>query len=212
MTPVSIHFEKGGKRFLREWIFRNLDLTLEQGTKCAILGSNGSGKSTLLQSVCGFQTLSEGELFWKTNNQLIPKDEFRNYFSWAAPYIELPEELFAEEIIEHQGTFKPFLQNLSTNEVLKILYLNENAGKRIRYFSSGMKQRLKLGLAILADVPVLLLDEPVSNLDEKACIWFRDLLNQFAMEKTIVVCSNNIRQEFDFTTQSIVIENYKLKA
>jgi ABC-type multidrug transport system ATPase subunit len=209
MSPVNIRLEKGGKRFLREWIFRNLELTIEPGSKWAILGSNGSGKSTLLQSICGFQTLTEGQLHWESNNQAISRDDYRHFFSWSAPYIELPEELFAEEIIDHQKAFKPFTSNLKTEEVLKILYLEESQGKRIRYFSSGMKQRLKLGLAILADTPLLLLDEPVSNLDEKARLWFRNLLNEYASAKTIIVCSNNIQEEFDFAKQKLVIEDYK---
>jgi ABC-type multidrug transport system ATPase subunit len=209
MAEVTIRINKGGKRFLKEWIFRNVNLTIEQGERWAVLGGNGSGKSTFLQTLSGYQGLSEGELIWEHKNTPLRFDEYKNYFSWASPYLELPEELFPEEIIQHQAIYKPFLEDLRTETILEILYLNDSAGKRIRYFSSGMKQRLKLGLAILADAPVLLLDEPVSNLDVKAKGWYSEMIRVYAAKKTIIVCSNNIQEEIAFTNKTINIDEIK---
>jgi ABC-type multidrug transport system ATPase subunit len=74
-----------------------------------------------------------------------------------------------------------------------------------------MKQRLKLGLAILADTPVLLLDEPVSNLDKPSIQWYKELVTQFASHRTVIVCSNNIDDEHFFCTRQINISDFKIR-
>ena len=72
-----------------------------------------------------------------------------------------------------------------------------------------MKQRLKLGLAILADTPVLLLDEPVSNLDKTAIDWYQKLITAYTANRTVIVCSNAINEEHFFCTKTIDVSNYK---
>lgn len=78
----------------------------------------------------------------------------------------------------------------------------------ISQFSSGMKQRLKLGLALLSEVPVVLLDEPTSNLDRKGIEWYQDLIDKFGQNRILIVCSNEPR-EYEFCQQKIVLEDYK---
>ena len=72
-----------------------------------------------------------------------------------------------------------------------------------------MRQRVKLGLAVLADCPVLLLDEPCSNLDARSIEWYQNLIKEFASQKTILVCSNTVKEEYFFCDTSIEIENFK---
>ena len=72
-----------------------------------------------------------------------------------------------------------------------------------------MKQRVRLTLAILADCPLLLLDEPVSNLDKAAIEWYKNLINTYALHKTIVVCSNSIKEEHSFCNKELDMADYK---
>jgi len=208
-VQVSIHINNLGKKFVNEWIFKNLTLTISTAEKLVILGSNGSGKSTLLQSISSFLIPTKGEVVWKNENQPIEDDTIYKYLSMASPYMELIEDFTLIETIEHQAIFKPFVNNLSTEEVIKFMQLEHASEKHLKNYSSGMRQRVKLGLAILADCPVLLLDEPCSNLDANAIAWYQTMIKEFASDKTILVCSNTVKEEYLFCTNRIEIENYK---
>ena len=206
---VSIHINNLGKKFVNEWIFKDVTLTIPPSEKLVIIGANGSGKSTLLQSIASFLIPTKGEVVWKEENQTIEDDTIYKYLSMASPYMELIEDFTLTETIEHQAKFKPFVNNISTAEVIKLMQLDHASEKYLKNYSSGMRQRVKLGLAILADCPVLLLDEPCSNLDTNAIAWYQNMIAEFAKNKTVVVCSNAVKEEYLYCTNKIEIENYK---
>lgn len=211
---ISIHLNQIGKKFGREWIFRNLNYQIAAGDKLVILGGNGSGKSTLLQVLSGFVSTNEGEVIYKQKDSqedemIIEFDKVKNQISLASPYLQLIEDFSASEMIEHVAYFKPFLNKLSTNDILDIIELSHTKNKYIKQFSSGMKQRLRLGLAILADTPLLLLDEPVSNLDKNAIEWYKQLINVYTNKRTVIVCSNAIDDEYFFCDKKLIVSDFK---
>ncbi|MGZ3902454.1 MAG: ABC transporter ATP-binding protein [Bacteroidia bacterium] len=206
---VSIQLNNISKKYINEWIFKNVSLTISPSQKMVVLGSNGSGKSTLLQTIAAFLIPTKGELTWNNGPQKIEDDLIFKHLSMASPYMELVEDFTLEEMVDHQKTFKPFLNNLSVKEVISLMQLEHAAGKHIKNYSSGMRQRVKLGLAVLADCPVLLLDEPCTNLDARSIAWYQELIFQNAMHKTILVCSNTVKEEYSFCDTNIEIENYK---
>lgn len=196
---MKITLENIGKRFNREWIFRNVNYEFSLGNKYSILGTNGSGKSTLLQIIAGSLSQTEGEIKYE-NQELF----FKNV-SYAAPYLELAEEMTWQEAVQFHGKFKKFVLRFDEEKIISLSELKSSAGKQIRNFSSGMKQRAKLSLAILSDTPLLLLDEPATNLDENAVKWYQNLIAEFAKEKLVIVCSNYNKEEYSFCTESLVI-------
>jgi ABC-type multidrug transport system ATPase subunit len=206
---VSIHLKKVSKKYINEWIFKDVSLTINPSQKAVILGSNGSGKSTLLQTMASFLIPTKGEVTWNWETNPIEDDSIFKYLSMASPYMELIEDLTLTESIEHQKKFKPFLKNISTAEVVDLIQLQHAENKYLKNYSSGMRQRVKLGLAILADCPVLLLDEPCTNLDARSVSWYQSLVQEFAMHKTILVCSNTVKEEYSFCDTNIEIEKYK---
>lgn len=206
---VSIRLNNVSKKYINEWIFKNVSLTVDPSQKMVVLGSNGSGKSTLLQTIASFLIPTKGELTWSNGPEKIEDDLIFKHLSMASPYMELVEDFTLEEMVEHQKTFKPFLNNLSAKEVIALMQLEHASGKYLKNYSSGMRQRVKLGLAILADCPVLLLDEPCTNLDARSIAWYQDLISRHAMQKTILVCSNTVKEEYSFCDTSVEIENYK---
>lgn len=208
-TNFSISVNKAGKKFGSEWIFRNLSLEIPSTEKMAILGLNGSGKSTLLQALSGYLTLNEGEILFTLNDKQIDSEKMHKYCSYASPYLDLIEDFTLAELINHTKVFKPFVNNFSTQQIIELSGLKEHESKFIHQFSSGMKQRLKLTLAILADAPILLLDEPTSNLDVNVIKWYQTLIDTYAMHKTIIVCSNSIKEEYLFCTKTIIMEDFK---
>ncbi len=205
---TEIQLEGASKRFQYEWIFKNLSLNLSQGQPLALIGSNGSGKSTLLKCISGSIPLSSGKISFKQKGKDIPESEWFRFLTIAAPYLELPEEFSLSELIDFHFKFKSPLNGISKSEILEIIYLEEHSNKMISQFSSGMKQRLKLGLALLSEVPIILLDEPTSNLDRKGIQWYQELIEKFAGNRILVVCSNEPR-EFEFCKQKINLEDYK---
>jgi ABC-type multidrug transport system ATPase subunit len=191
----SINCNQLGKRYNNEWIFRELTYNFQFGKSYAILGANGSGKSTLLQVISGLIPASEGVISYQLKNQKLDSDNFYRYFSWATPYQELIEELTLTEHLEFQQKFKP--NSFSTSEMIETLRLEKFKNQYIKNFSSGMKQRLKLGLAIYSDVPVLLLDEPTTNLDTENTDWYRTEIKNKLSQKLVIIASNQ-PAEHDF--------------
>lgn len=200
MEITLVHLSK---RFNFTWLFRDLNHTFAPESRTVILGSNGSGKSTLLQILAGYVPVSEGSIGWKVNNDSISADKLYQHISLATPYIELIEEFTLREHVEFHFRLKPVCKNISTKELLQISGLADKSELRLSYFSSGMKQRVRLLLAILSDTPLVLLDEPTSNLDVKAITWYNNLIEQFGMQRTIVVCSNNVAEDYSFCTEQI---------
>lgn len=209
-NAITITLTNAGKKFGREWIFRKVSLNIKAGQKIAILGLNGSGKSTLLQALTGYLTLNEGELTYSFNQQKIEDEKQYTYISLASPYLELVEDFTLQEQIEHLAVYKAFLNGLTTEAIVELSGLEAHKNKYIKLFSSGMKQRLKLTLAILADAPILFLDEPTTNLDATVIDWYKNMIAKYALHKTIVVCSNSIKDEYDFCDKVITMEDFKI--
>ena len=186
-----------------------MDFEFEQGNAYAILGSNGSGKSTLLQIISGHLHPSGGKISYSHNNKEIPVDDFFRHVTFSGPYLELIEEFTLEEMLTFHSHFRKFRNGMDVNAVMEATGLMRNRNKPIKYFSSGMKQRVRLAIALLTESEVVLLDEPAANLDRKAIEWYRNLVTENHKDRIIIVCSNSQSEEHDFCTQSIVIDDYK---
>jgi ABC-type multidrug transport system ATPase subunit len=207
---VHISLQEIGKKFSSEWIFRKVSHEIKPDDKLVILGGNGSGKSTLLQIISGYVSANEGKiLFTDTSGKSIDADHIHALVSFASPYLQLIEDFTLEENIDHVKVFKPFKENISTAQVIERIELGHAKKKTLKQFSSGMKQRLKLGLAILADTPVLLLDEPSSNLDRDGIEWYKKIIEEHTQNRTVIVCSNNIDHEFYFCTSHLNVMDFK---
>jgi ABC-type multidrug transport system ATPase subunit len=208
---MKIVLEKTGKQFSRNWIFRNLSLTISSPQKLAILGPNGSGKSTLLQVLSGHLSPTEGKVLFAIDGRNLEIENVFQQISIATPYLELIEEFTLTEIVDFHFKFKKAVNNLSTDEIIELTELKKAKHKVFKNFSSGMKQRVKLALAILSDVQLVLLDEPLSNLDKAAGQWYRGMVDGHLKNKLVVVCSNHHPEEYDFCEQVMNINDYKVE-
>lgn len=207
---LEIRLSNAGKRFQYEWIFRNLSLHAKEFSKTAITGSNGSGKSTFLKCLAGAIPLTDGSVKYLSDKQPLPESEIYKSLAISAPYMELPEEFTLQELLQFHFRFKSGISGMDIQEMVKTMYLTDSINKQVSYFSSGMKQRLKLGLCFFSDVPVLVLDEPTSNLDAHGVSWYHGLVEEFGKDRTIFVGSNDPK-EYSFCTDELNIEDYKLK-
>jgi ABC-type multidrug transport system ATPase subunit len=205
---MRISLSNLGKRFNRDWIFRNLTFEFEAGKKYAITGPNGSGKSTLLQIISGSSAHNEGQIDYYQSIKTIPPEKIFEKISLAAPYLELIEEMTLVEFFSFHHNMKGWLPNLDTHKIIHILGLGKSAHKQIRYYSSGMKQRAKLAQAIFSDVPVVLLDEPLTNLDENGINLYHSLIENYCKDRLIIVSSND-KKEYSFCSEIIDMSAYK---
>jgi ABC-type multidrug transport system ATPase subunit len=207
---VNISLHTAGKKFYHEWIFRRTNLEFTSAQKSVVLGPNGSGKSTLLQLIAGAIIPTEGSIVYRDGNYQIPPDEIYQSISFASPYLELIEEFTLEEIIRFNFRFKNSINNYSEKQILELSGLADKSGNIIKYFSSGMKQRVKLCLAILSHTPVLLLDEPCSNLDAGGISWYKSMIDEYGGDRIIIVASNHNEPEYFFCDVKIEMNSLKL--
>jgi ABC-type multidrug transport system ATPase subunit len=203
---MQIKLTNTGKRFNREWIFRHFDHEFLSGKKYAITGSNGSGKSTLLQVISGSISHNEGKIEMILKGSPLLEENCFQYLSIAAPYLELIEEMTATEFLHFHSSFKPLTHSLES--ILAVINLENAAQKQIRYFSSGMKQRLKLAQAFFCSAPVLLLDEPTTNLDAEGIALYQQLITEHTDQKLVIISSND-PQEYSFCDEVISIGDFK---
>jgi ABC-type multidrug transport system ATPase subunit len=216
---LNISLQNTGKRFNREWIFRKFTYEFLQGKSYAITGPNGSGKSTLLQIIAGATLHSEGTIEYQTTDHKQKtqneKRETRNgkqselayqQISIAAPYLDLIEEMTANEFLTFHSAFKTLTKPFA--EILSTVGLEKAANKQIRYYSSGMKQRLKLAQAFFSNTSVLLLDEPTTNLDEDGIAIYKKLWKENSSNRLVIVSSND-KVEYEECGEVIGIGEYK---
>lgn len=206
---MQVSLENIGKRYNRDWIFKNIHLDFETGTNCAILGSNGSGKSTLLQILSGYLTPSSGIITWSHSERNYSNDDVFSHISMASPALALYDDFTLRENISFFQKFKSFRGKMGALEVAEKIQLEKHLDKQLKYYSSGMKQRVKLGLAILADSKLLLLDEPTSHLDANATKWYQYLLEGNISERSLFVASNSHKDEIFLCSRQISMEDYK---
>ncbi len=205
---MEIQLKDVAKKFNKEWIFKHVNLKLNQADIIAITGPNGSGKSTLLQVIAGSLLQTAGTIHYTSGQNPIDPDSIYKYLSLVAPAMSLPEDFTLQEFLAFHFKFKQLKSDIELSELPGIFRLEKAKDKYIKNFSTGMKQRLKLGIAFYADTPLLLLDEPATNLDASGFSWYIEEIDKVLKEKLIFVCSNR-KEEFEFCKKFIDILDYK---
>lgn len=205
---MKINLEHIGRRFNREWIFRDVNYVFETGTSYAILGANGAGKSTILQLISGSLSSSEGVISYSKEGVLLNPELVFKHLAMAAPYLELIEEFTLNELIDLHFQFKKYRSGLDRLQLIELMGFKRSEFKAIKHFSSGMKQRVKLALAFCSDTEMILLDEPASNLDQQGLEWYLSLVKEFSADRMLIICSNQI-QEYSFCKNQLNIADYK---
>jgi ABC-type multidrug transport system ATPase subunit len=205
---MKITLSDAGKRFNREWIFRHVTYHFETGNAYAITGPNGSGKSTLLQVLSGSMHFNEGSCQWTLDGKQLANEDIFTHVSLCAPYLEVVEEMTLKEFLDFHARFKPFLSGIVTSQIIGILGLEKSADKQIRYYSSGLKQRVKLAQCIFADSAIVLLDEPCTNLDSTGIDLYHRLITGYCKDRLVLVSSND-EVEYGFCNELVNINDYK---
>ncbi len=196
-----------GKKYNRHWIFKAMDRSFQGGDYISVTGHNGSGKSTLMRILSGVMKPTQGQVQLCCGDQPIKEEELYNYVSLCAPQMDIPDELNLLELLEFHFKFKATLPSISIQDIPMLIQLDGQENKPISQYSSGMRQRVKLGLAILSNTPLLILDEPTTNLDVNGVNWYYNLVEKY-IEQRIVFIASNQEREYYFCNASIHLPDY----
>lgn len=192
---MNIALQGVGKRYRNAWVFRGLDAELVSGECVALLGPNGSGKSTLLRLLAGAMRPTEGVLRWTVpGGSAVPAEGVYRHVALAAPYVDPIGPFTLDEQLAFHERFKPWRAGYDRDAVVAACGLERHRGKRLSDYSSGMRQRVRLALALFGAEPLLLLDEPTTNLDAAGAEWFRERLEEAAPGRLVVIASNEPRE------------------
>jgi ABC-type multidrug transport system ATPase subunit len=205
---MKINLTKLGKRYNRDWIFRNLDFQFDDRKHYAIIGPNGSGKSTLLQIISGSAIFNEGNISYFENEISFSSEKIFQKISFAAPYLDMIDEMTLTEFFSFHDKMKGWIPTVDSKEIIFLSSLENAAHKQIRYFSSGMKQRVKLAQAIFSNTPIVLLDEPLTNLDEEGVSLYHNLIEKHCKNRLLIISSND-KKEYSFCDEILDVRDYK---
>lgn len=180
------------KKFGRTGIFRDITFTVAAGESFCVTGRNGSGKSTLLKILAGLLSPTAGSVKHMLGRE-IPKASWLGHTGYTGPLVNPYDELTAQEHIDFAG--KRPANRAAAGSLLDRFDLARHRDKKVRHYSSGMKQRLRIILAVLNDPPVLILDEPSTNLDGDGKEVFRSYLDSIRDGRIIIIATNDAAEE-----------------
>jgi len=195
----SIECEGIRKRYLKEVLFKDFNFTFEQGNSYAILGYNSSGKSTLLKIVAGILTPTKGSIQFS-------EGEPHTEISFCSPELYLLEDYTVKELIDFHYQFRQ--PKISIKEQIKEAALQPFLNKKYSTLSSGLKNKVKLALALFSDTPALLLDEPCTNFDDSNTKWYQEMIKKYCLNQLLIVASNQT-SEYNFCKEEIHLQDFK---
>lgn len=184
---MRIEFQGVSKRYGVQQVIKDLSYTFEENQSYAIYGPNGSGKSSVLQLIAGIQSPNQGKIIRSIQETSVSLEELPLLLSFSSPYMELPEELNFYELINMHFSFREAM--ISDAKQYIIQQLGYEKSKQIRNYSSGMKMRLKLILALTTKSQLVLLDEPTANFDEQGITWYQGILEELRQNRTLIIAS-----------------------
>ena len=189
---MKLSVEKISKNFAEKKIFKDISFELSPGMSAAIVGPNGSGKTTLVRIICGLIRPSSGEVKYIKDNKQILAEDIYNRIGFVGPYLELYEELTARENLMFFAKLKRVPNAAEKfSSLMNQLNLNGRDDDQVKTYSSGMRQRLKYVFALIGDPEILILDEPISNLDTDGIDRVYDIMNDQKKNNILLLATND---------------------
>lgn len=200
---INIEAAKIGKKFGKTVLFSNINFNLTKSDSFYITGPNGSGKSTLLQILAGIQNPTSGSVIYKSENTIIEKENYKNFFGFTGPQINPYDMLTSIENLKF--TASESMDENRISEFLEKFDIYRHRTKAVKYYSSGMKQRLRLIHALINDPEIIMLDEPCSNLDTRGRDILYDVLETLKKDKLIIIATNE-SEDINLCSKGINLE------
>ena len=192
MDDFALHIEDVKKVFDRRVIFEGIRECIRQSEALAITGRNGSGKSTLAKILAGVLSPNGGSVSYEHKGAYVDQINFFRHVGFVAPYLQLYDEFSGYENLLLAARIRVLKPPFGMYErLLEFVSLLSCKNDLVRTYSSGMKQRLKYAFALLHQPPLLILDEPTSNLDSEGKSMVREVMHQQRQDGVLIVATND---------------------
>jgi heme exporter protein A len=211
MDSINLQCTDISKNYSGKVIFKNVNINLTGKSSLVINGRNGSGKSTLLKVISHLIRFDKGKIELNINSEIIKKENYFTKIGFLSPYINLYDELTGFENLDFFYDLKVEKKNNKEEEIkflLEKVGLYKRKNDLIRNYSSGMKQRLKLAFAVLNNPPLLLMDEPRTNLDEEGISVIYNIAKE-QKSRGILILATNEKEDNEICDTRLNIEDYK---
>ncbi|MFY8000329.1 MAG: ABC transporter ATP-binding protein [Candidatus Kapaibacteriota bacterium] len=197
------------QRFNRRRVWHDISLEVRNGDILGITGDNGSGKTTLLRALCGLLTPTSGKITFSVEEKVLDNDLITQYCGFVAPYLTLYEEFTPLELCSIIAQMRGVnLRRDHAEHLFEHFRLLPRRADEIRGFSSGMKQRMKYVLAFLFDAPLLVLDEPMTNLDEHGMNAVEELVKHHRQRGGTCIIATNDARDLALCTHRLSVTDY----
>lgn len=207
---VQFEVRQLGHRFGRRILFRKLSFTGRDGDSVAVTGANGSGKSTLMRILAGVLRPARGEVSLTVDGVPVAPEDRPLQVGMVAPYLNVYDGFSTRENLQFIARVRRLDRTPERiREVLDLVGLAARADDRVETYSSGMKQRVRFAAALLPRPPVLLLDEPTSNLDDRGREMVDRVMAHHLERGGLLLVATNIAGEADKCGARVCIEDYR---
>lgn len=203
-----IRLEHVAKAYKNHVIFRDLSLDIPTGASVAVTGYNGSGKSVLLKLITGFSRPDSGTI--TVDGNVIGKDV--DFIQNAGVFINAPQFMNSATGYENLMMLAEINRKIGKEQILQILdrvKLAEAKDKKVRTYSQGMIQRLRIAQAVMEKPDILIMDEPLNALDRDGIDIAHSIFQEYIDDpsKTLLFASHNAEEIKTFATSVLHVEN-----
>lgn len=196
-TPIDLELKSLGHEFtVGNPILSDINAKIEPGSHVLINGANGSGKSTLGKILAGQLNPTEGTISWRAGNSSLDSENILLNASFTGPSTTLHPHMSIREILHFHGTFRQWRKGINPETILADSGLSKHMNVRFIELSSGMQQRVLLTVSMATESGLVVLDEPCANLDASGIEWYQHQLDCLSEHSTLIVCSNDRREDF----------------
>lgn len=210
MTTIDIRHLK--KIIGKQTILHDIDLRVEEGEVVGLLGPNGAGKSTLMKILTGLWPATEGDVTVCGVDMRSNPHDVAPVVGYLPENNPLYEDMYIREYLEFMARIGRDIPKNRVQEVIEMVGLLPEIGKKIGQLSKGYRQRVGLAQALLQDPKLLVLDEPTTGLDPNQLDDIRGLIRELGKHRTVIL-STHILQEVKMMCNRVVIVHHgELKA
>ncbi|MBR3328880.1 MAG: ABC transporter ATP-binding protein [Atopobiaceae bacterium] len=203
---MELKLDRLTKQFGARFAVDRVSATLAPGVT-GLLGANGAGKTTLMRMVCDVLRPTGGQILLDGRDASELGDEYRALLGYLPQDFGYYPDFSALDFMRYMATLKGFSDRdgrARSMELLDEVGLADDARRKVKTFSGGMRQRLGIAQAMLNDPAILVLDEPTAGLDPKERVRFRNLIAGFAQDK-VVILSTHIVSDVEFIANRILV-------
>ena len=190
----------------------DITLTLDNGVY-GLLAPNGAGKTTLLKLITTLLFPIDGQILWDGKEIISMGEDYRSLIGFLPQDFGFYPNYTGRQFLRYVAALQCIPKELTEakiNELLELVGMTENADKKMKKLSGGMKQRIGIAQAMLNDPKILILDEPTAGLDPKERVRFRNLIHSLSQDRIVILSTHIVSDIATIAGKIIMIKDHKL--